>query len=339
MSVNKRYQVYISTTYPDMQSARQALMLPMLDLGLMPMGMDMHSSESHNLMPVVQRMIDDSDYFVILLGGRYGTLSPLGLSYTHREYIFAATKRKPVVSFIHDDPLNLPPDVREPSREGQVRRDDFARLLENKTLSFRWRDESELAARVAKVMPDVMRQYPAPGWMQAGAMAGAGDTRNQVLVRRVAELEKEREEWLAAQRAPLRGLARGADPLSLEYSCNVYEGGDCKMTMASCELDWDRVFACVAPLMLNPVSEPVMQKALEDYVARRALQDVTGDFPKAHAVRNVVLAGHAFNQVKIHLRTLGLITKTSETDSRGMPLWRLTAQGDSTMSQVIAQRR
>ena len=30
-----------------------------------------------------------------------------------------------------------------------------------------------------------------------------------------------------------------------------------------------------------------------------ALDDVLADFPKAHAVRNVVLAGHAFNQIKV----------------------------------------
>src|SRR5690606_14593028 len=117
-------------------------------------------------------------------------------------------------------------------------------------------------------------------------------------------------------------LARGSDPLSLDYSCDVYEGGDCKMAMASCELDWNRVFACVAPLMLNPVAESVMQRALEDYIARQALQNVRADFPKAHAVRNVALAGHAFNQVKVHLRTQGLITTTPDTDNRGMPLWR-----------------
>ena len=163
MTVEKRYQVFISTTYPDMQSARQALMLPLLDLGMAPMSMDLHSAETNNLMPVVQRMIDDCDYFVILLGGRYGTLSPLGLSYTHREYIFAATKRKPIVTFIHDQPFSLPAEAREDSREGQVRRDDFARLLENKTLAFRWRDERELSEQVAKVMPDVMRQHPAAG--------------------------------------------------------------------------------------------------------------------------------------------------------------------------------
>ena len=196
-----------------------------------------------------------------------------------------------------------------------------------------------LSEQVAKVMPDVMRQHPAAGWVKSGSVEKSAGGETERLRRRVAELEKEREEWLSGQRTPARHLARGSDRVTLDYSCNVYEGGDCKVAMASCELDWNRVFACVAPLMLNPVSEPVMQKALEDYIARKALDDVLADFPKAHAVRNVVLAGHAFNQIKVHLRALGLINKTSDNDSRGMPLWRLTAQGDTAMSQVMARRR
>lgn len=340
MTAEKRYQVFISTTYPDMQGARQALMLPLLDLGMVPVGMDLHSAESHNLMPVVQRMIDDSDYFVILLGGRYGTLSPLGLSYTHREYIFAATKRKPVVAFIHDQPLTLPEGAREPSREGQVRRDDYARLLENKALCHRWRDEQDLQALVARVMPEMMRRHPAIGWVRAGGgVEGRENGESGRLRERIAALEKEREALLGGLRAPARQLARGGDRVPLDYSCDVYEGGDCKIAMASCRMDWDRIFACVAPLMMSPVAETVMRKALEEYIARQALDNVNQDFPRAHAVRNVQLAGHAFNQVKVQLRALGLIAKCSENDNRGMPLWQLTAQGDATMSQVMAQRR
>lgn len=340
MIVEKRYQVFISTTYPDMQTARQAMMLPLMDADMVPMSMDLHLEDSHSLMPVAQRMIDDCDYFVVLLGGRYGALSPLGLSFSHREYIFAATKRKPVLALIHDQPHTLPEGAREPTREGQVRRDDFARLLENKVPSYRWREESELAGLVSKVMPEMMRQYPAQGWVRGGGgPAGGSSDDARALRARIAVLEKEREELLGGSRSVARNLARGSDRVTLDYSCNVYEGGDCKLAMTRRELDWDRVFACVAPLMLNPVAEPVMQKALEDYIARQALDDVTPTFPKAHAVRNVVLAGHAFNQVKVHLRALGLIAKTLEKDNRGMPLWQLTAQGDATMSQVIAQRR
>lgn len=338
MIVEKRYQVFISTTYPDMQTARQAMMLPLMDMGMTPISMDLHIESSHSLMPVAQRMIDDCDYFIVLLGGRYGTLSPLGLSFPHREYIFAATKRKPVLALIHDQPHGLPESAREPSRDGQVRRDDFARLLENKVLSYRWREESELSSLLATVMPEMVRQYPARGWTRADNGGGGRDDDVNALRARIDVLEKEREELLGG-RSMARDLARGSDRVALDYSCHVYEGGDCKLTMASRELDWDRVFACMAPLMLNPVAEPLMQKALEEYIVRQALDDVIPRSPKAHAVRNVVLASHAFNQVKVHLRALGLIAKTLEKDNRGMPLWQLTAQGDATMSQVMAQRR
>ena len=109
--------------------------------------------------------------------------------------------------------------------------------------------------------------------------------------------------------------------------------------MVTTKISWDQAFSCVAPLMLNPASEPVLQKALEDFIGRKALGDVQKDFPRAHAVRNVVLAAHAFNQVKIHLRALGLINRSAEKDSRGLPLWQLTAHGDNTMSQVMAVKR
>lgn len=338
VTVEKRYQVFISTTYPDMQGARQALMPPLLDLGMLPMGMDPHSANGNDQMPLVQRLIDDSDYFVILLGGRYGGLSPLGLSYPHREYIFAATKRKPVITFLHDQPSALPEEARESSREGQVRRDDFARLLESKTLCYRWRQERDLQQLVARVMPEVMRRHPADGWVKGGRATPGGDE-SEELRARIAALEKEREALLGGLRTPVRNLARGGDEVPLDYSCDVYEGGDCKIAMASCRLDWDRIFACVAPLMLNPVSEAVMCKALEEYIARQALGNVSGDFPRAHAVRNVRLAGHTFNQIKVQLRALGLIAKAAGQDAGGLPLWRLTAQGDATMNQVMAQRR
>ncbi|MDX1804487.1 MAG: DUF4062 domain-containing protein [Alcanivorax sp.] len=340
MTADNRYQVFISATYPDMQAARQALMLPLMDMGLIPTGFDSTVANGNTLMPVIQRMIEECDYFIILVGGRYGTLSPMGLSEIHREYIFAATKRKPVMALIHDNPTMLPDERREMTRDGQVRREDFARLLEKKTVSHRWTTETGLSELIKRAMPDMMREHPADGWIRADRAGDGGNTAEATaLKQRIAVLEKEREEILSQSRPPLKSLARGADQVSLDYSCNVYEGGDCKLAMVSTKLTWDQAFACVAPLMLNPASETALQKALEDYIGRRALADVQDDFPKAHAVRNVVMASHAFNQVKIHLRALGLINKSAEKDSRGMPMWQLTAHGDNTMSQIMAVRR
>ena len=133
-TANKCYQAFISATFPDMRGARQALMPPMLASGLIPTGLDSAAAECNTLLPVIQTLIDSSDYFILIVGGRYGTLSPMGLSEIHREYIFAATKRKPIIAFIHDNPSELSEAQREPTREGQVRRDDFVRLLEEKVV-------------------------------------------------------------------------------------------------------------------------------------------------------------------------------------------------------------
>lgn len=340
MTASKRYQVFISATYPDMQGARQALMLPMIENGMIPTGLDSAAADGNTLLPVIQKLIETSDYFILIVGGRYGHLSPMGLSEIHREYIYAATKRKPVVAFIHDNPTLLKPEQQEATRDGQVRRDDFVRLLEEKVPCFRWSTEIGLTEVARKVLPNLMREHRAPGWVradQAGTGANAADTSG--LKARIQELEKEREEALSQSRPALKTLSRGTDQVALDYSCNVYEGGDCKLAMVTTRISWDQAFSCVAPLMLNPASEPVMQKALEDFIVRKALADVQKDFPRAHAVRNVVLAAHSFNQLKIHLRALGLISKSQEMDSRGLPLWQLTAHGDNTMSQVMAVKR
>ncbi|PNE04304.1 hypothetical protein A15D_00083 [Alcanivorax sp. MD8A] len=339
MSASKRYQVFISATYPDMQGARQALMLPMIEHGMIPTGLDSAAADGNTLLPVIQKLIETSDYFILVVGGRYGHLSPMGLSEIHREYIFAATKRKPIVAFIHDNPDMLEADQREATRDGQVRRDDFVRLLEEKVPSFRWTTEANLAELAHKVIPNLMREHRTPGWVRADQTGLGGGAEAESLKARISELEKEREESLAQSRPALKTLARGGDQVALDYSCNVYEGGDCKLAMVTTRISWDQAFSCVAPLMLNPASEPVMQKALEDFIVRKALADVQTDFPRAHAVRNVVLAAHSFNQLKIHLRALGLISKAQETDNRGLPLWQLTAHGDNTMSQVMAVKR
>ena len=338
-TANKRYQVFISATFPDMQGARQALILPMLEHGLIPTGLDSAAADGNTLLPVIQKLIETSDYFILIVGGRYGTLSPMGLSEIHREYIFAATKRKPIIAFIHENPSALPEAQREPTRDGQVRRDDFVRLLEEKVTCYRWSTEAGLNELAGKVIPHLMREHHAVGWVRADQAGEGGGAQAEALKARIELLEKEREEALSQARPPLKTLARAGDQVALDYSCNVYEGGDCKLAMVTTKISWDQAFSCVAPLMLNPAAEPVLQKALEDFIGRKALGDVQNDFPRAHAVRNVVLAAHAFNQVKIHLRALGLINRSAEKDSRGLPLWQLTAHGDNTMSQVMAVKR
>lgn len=337
MSTEKKYQVFVSSTYSDLQESRQELMLALLSMGMIPTGMEMYPTESNNQWPMIQQVINECDYYVVLLGGRYGTLSPMGLSYTHREYIYAATKRKPVIAFLHDHPEVLPAEARESTREGDVRLSDFRKLLQEKTVFRYWNTPRDLGQVVRKAMPQFVKQHPASGWVRAGQVSDINQARElQELRKQVEELEREKEELTSGWRPPVDTLARGTDIIGLQYSCNVYIKGDCKVSMAETRLTWDQVFATVGPQMMNEVPESAMRQALEEYIAEHALEDVQAQLPKAHAVRNIVLSTQSFNQVKIQLRALGLIRKVARRDQTGATWWQLTPQGDQTMTQVLA---
>lgn len=341
MTSDKKFQVFVSSTYTDLQGARQELMLALLSMGMIPTGMELYPTELNNQWKMIQKVIDECDYYVVLIGGRYGTLSPIGLSYTHREYVYAATKKKPVIAFAHEAPEFLPVEQRESSREGEVRFRDFRKLVQQRAAIFRqWNNPTDLAEVVRKSMPILVRQNPAAGWVKAGQVVDLAELREvQNLKKRIEELEKEKHELTSGWRPPLDTLARGSDTVELQYSCNVYIKGDCKVTVASSRLSWDQVFSTVAPQMLNEVSETVMRDALEEAIAARALSDVQHTMSKAHAVRNVVLSTASFNQVKIHLRALGLIRKSLAHEGSAQPWWYLTPLGNSTMTQLLAQTR
>ena len=340
MIVERKYQVFVCSTYTDLLDARQVLVKALLGNGMIPVGMELDPAGYAEHWKALQTLINDCDYFLILLGGRYGALSPMGLSYTHREFTYAVTRGKPVLALLHDNPDLLPAVAREPTKEGQVRLNDFRKLLQEKSSLYRfWNSPQDLSDSVRRALPPLIKSFPAPGWVKAGQVADLASQREITdLRKRIAELETEKEERGVGYRPPIESLARGQDVLVIEFSCNAYVKGDCKVAGARTAMTWDQIFACVGPQMMNEVSEEAMRGALEERIAESALADVQKLLPKAHAVRNVVISTNSFNQIKIHLRALGLIKKCRGV-ANGELTWQLTVQGDGAMTSLLAQSR
>lgn len=63
----------------------------------------------------IQKLIDEADFFILLLGKEYGSCDPDGVSWTEREYQYAFSKKMPIVAIICNelipnleaDPANL----------------------------------------------------------------------------------------------------------------------------------------------------------------------------------------------------------------------------------------
>lgn len=93
--MKKKLQVFISSTYIDMIEERQAAVTAVLNAGHIPAGMELFKSGDQSQKETIKRWIDESDVYMLILGGRYGSLDPeSGKSYTHWEYDYAGEQRK-----------------------------------------------------------------------------------------------------------------------------------------------------------------------------------------------------------------------------------------------------
>ncbi len=81
MSIKKKYQVFISSTYSDLIDERAAATQCLLDNNCIPVGMEQFPASDMSQMDYIKRMLDDCDYYILILGGRYGSLDRDGVGF------------------------------------------------------------------------------------------------------------------------------------------------------------------------------------------------------------------------------------------------------------------
>ena len=102
--MTKKYQVFVSSTYLDMKEERQAAVMAILDAGHIPAGMELFAAGDEAQWETIKRWIDESDVFLLLLGGRYGSIEPnSGLSYIELEYDYAVAQGKSFFALVAED--------------------------------------------------------------------------------------------------------------------------------------------------------------------------------------------------------------------------------------------
>ena len=91
--MDKRYQVFISSTYSDLKEERSRVMKSIMDMDCIPAGMELFPAVDEEQFEFIKRIIDDSDYYILIIGGRYGSMTENGISYTEMEFDYAMSKR------------------------------------------------------------------------------------------------------------------------------------------------------------------------------------------------------------------------------------------------------
>ncbi len=189
--IQKRYQVFVSSTYEDLREERQQVIQALLELDCIPSGMELFPAADEDQWTLIKNVIDECDYYIVVIGGRYGSIGKDGLSYTEKEYRYAVSKKKPVIAFLHKDPTSLPVNKTDQLDEKKKRLDGFRALTEKKVCKY-WTSAAELGGLASRSITQAMNRKPGVGWVRANAIPD-GDIVEQMekLTKEKAELQNE----------------------------------------------------------------------------------------------------------------------------------------------------
>ncbi|MCI7691624.1 MAG: DUF4062 domain-containing protein [Oscillospiraceae bacterium] len=168
--MNKKYQVFISSTYSDLIEERAAVTQCLLEMGCIPVGMEQFPASNMSQMDYIKMMLDDCDYYVLILAGRYGTPDSDGIGFTEKEYNYAIEKGIPVMSFVIEDAGKLMSDKCEKTDEGRQKLEDFRKRVCKGKLVKSYSDCGTLQAAVAISLNRCIQDFPAVGWVRGNSV-------------------------------------------------------------------------------------------------------------------------------------------------------------------------
>ncbi|MBU0623002.1 MAG: DUF4062 domain-containing protein [Gammaproteobacteria bacterium] len=339
--MDKRYQVFVSSTYEDLKAERQEVMHALLELDCIPSGMELFPAANEDQWTLIKKVIDECDYYLVICGGRYGSLGPHGYSYTEMEYRYALESGKPVIAFLHKDPQQLPVGRCEQTDEGRNRLKVFRDFIQQKMCKF-WDSPADLGSVVSRSFVRLTKTNPAVGWVRADQITDTLVAAEVLKLRKnIEDLEsKLREARLSAPIGSER-LSQGSDLFNVEYK---FESVDQKSQGWTWTLDfdvsWNHVFYDIGPLMIDEATESELRQGLNKMVrersraARSKEERLTGH----KSIRNFEISEHDLQTIKIQLRALGLIAKSEKARSVKDPYtyWTLTPYGDQVLTTLRA---
>lgn len=335
----KKYQVFVSSTYEDLQEERQEVMHALLELDCIPAGMELFPAANEDQWSLIQGVIDDCDYYIVISGGRYGSIGPDGFSYTEMEYRYAVEKGKPIIGFLHKDPETLPKNRTEKTPKGQKQLTEFRDLMQKRMCKY-WETPQELGSVVSRSLILLQRKHPGIGWVRADLVPDKEASLELLDLRKEIErLEAQLEEARTQAPPGTEKLAKGEADFEIRYRGESRFAYETFNWGGSVSPSWNDIFYTVSPFMIHEAKDTELKKAIDGLIAELAMADIKKRKDLAgHTLRTLSVVDEDFQTIKVQLRALGLMTKSTRNRSvkDTGAYWTLTPYGDSIMNQLRA---
>lgn len=170
--MKKKLQVFVSSTYTDLIEERQAAVQAILDAGHIPAGMELFRPSDESQLETIYKWIDESDVYMLILGGRYGSIeSKSGKSYTQLEYEYAISKHIPLFAVVLseaflDNKINSLGLSNVKEQKAPDKYQDFKSLVMSKTIC-KVHDCKDIKIEIVSTLNDFLETRNFIGWIKA----------------------------------------------------------------------------------------------------------------------------------------------------------------------------
>lgn len=319
--MDKRYQVFVSSTFTDLQEERSNVIQSLMEMDCIPAGMELFPSIDEEQWEFIQKVIDDSDYYLLIIGGRYGTVAEDGLSFTEKEFNYALSKGLKVLVLIHEDPTILPLVKSETDPELREKLHKFIDKASTGRLRRTWSSAKDLPGLVALSLNKTIKAYPAVGWVRADKVSSEATLhelnelrkRNEELLEKIIELENRANYILPENLASLDE----SHELPYEISTFNWNYGTASEEKVKLRMKWEELFSLISPFVISESMDENINEILVNHIKK--------------------VAPHSYDHTSIdeqELKTIYLQFKALDLLDHSNLNWKLSSKGWDLMMQL-----
>ncbi|CAL2062074.1 DUF4062 domain-containing protein [Tenacibaculum sp. 190524A05c] len=330
--MERKHQVFVSSTYRDLITERQHVIHALLELDCIPAGMELFPATDEDAWTLIKEVIDNSDYYLLIIAGKYGSKNENGISYTEMEFDYAVSTKKPIICFLHEDIDELTGSKIEKTEENQNRLKEFRKKAESKHCKY-WKTPDDLGGKVSRSLIQLKKKHPSDGWVP-GKYAADEKLYRKIddLRTRIQELENEKEQLTDSPPEDSKFYAQGSETFS--QPCRLWDSQKEEEIELELKATWDQIFAYAGTAMIGECTEAEFRDKIK-LVYWHAVPD---EISKSNSSDDIIIYHVVFDTIKIQLQALGLITYGSKKRavSDKNTYWRLTSYGEKYLLQVRA---
>ena len=330
--MDRKHQVFVSSTYRDLIEERQHVIHALLELDCIPSGMELFPAADEDAWTLIKEVIDNCDYYLLIIAGKYGSQNSDGTSYTEMEFNYAVESNKPIITFLHQNIEELITSKTEKSAKLRNKLAAFRTKAEQKHCKY-WKNAEDLGGKVSRSLVQLRKRHPSDGWIPGKYAADEKLFRRlEELRARIEELESEKEAIIDMPPKEAESLASGKEIIS--QPCKLYKKEGDERKVIKLETTWDKLFSYAGSAMIGECTE----KEFRDKVQLIFWHSVPEKYRELNFYEDIVIYDMNFDTIKIQLQALGLITHgiKKRTVSDTNTYWKLTPYGEKYLLQVRA---